>query len=254
MATEFQTSFIPKQSQQARGSGRRLSSGNFFFGFTLLVFLGVMGFTAAVLVWTKYTEKSITSLESDLKKSQEQYDRRFIEEAARLNTRIETSKRLLANHVALSGILSFLENTTTRDVSLTSLSIQKSEDGKILLSADGVALDYPAIVAQSDAYGQGSLVRDLIFEGLNANEAGQIEFSLNAVADQKLIDYSSIVAGMVQSGATAQPIQQAQTQQSQTQNQQQTQTQPQNRPATTTPAAPAQAPAQAPVTATSTTP
>jgi hypothetical protein len=196
MATEFQTSFIPKQSGNVYSTSpeRRGGGVNFLSLATLVIFLGTVAFAGGVFVYKVFVKRDIASLEGQLAQAREDYEPNFIAEATRLNTRIETAKGLLKKHVAVSEVFRLLEQSTIQNVSFDSFNFSTDSDGLTMrINAEGVARDYSSIVAQSDEYGRTTYVRDLLFSGLNINNAGLVQFSLDAKVDPQLVSFERTV-------------------------------------------------------------
>jgi hypothetical protein len=190
---EFQSSFIPKQVDPAYGASRA-SSTNFFLLIALVIFVVTAGAAGFFLVNYHLTLKQIDSYDDNIKKNRAQYDERFINEASRLATRISVAGKLLQQHVAVSELFTLLEKNTSIDVSFETLEYVRDPDGTLRMNATGVATGYPVIVAQSDAYGETTYIRDLIFTGLNRNQDGLIEFELTAKLDPLLLSFERSIS------------------------------------------------------------
>lgn len=193
MATEFQTSFIPKQVDPGYG-GSRTSSTSIFLLLTVVIFLGSVGAAGFFLLRTHLISNEIAKLQTSIDENLAKYDAPFILEASKLAKRINVTTKLLNDHVAVSELFRMLETTTSLDVSYDSLTFSRDIDNTLRIEASGAATGYPAIVAQSDAYGETTMVADLIFTGLNRNINNQVEFDLTAKLDPRLISFVEAVA------------------------------------------------------------
>lgn len=193
MATEFQTSFIPKQTDPGYG-GSRTSSTSLFLLLTVVIFLGSVGAAGFFVLRTHLIGNEISKLQISIDTNLAKYDAPFILEASKLSKRISVTRKLLNEHVAVSELFRMLETTTSLDVSYSSLIFSRDVDNSLRIEASGAATGYPAIVAQSDAYGETTMVADLIFTGLNRNLENQIEFDLTAKIDPRLISFVDAVA------------------------------------------------------------
>ena len=193
MATEFQTSFIPKQVDPGYGASRT-SSTSLFLLVTVIIFLGAVGAAGFFILRTHLIGNEIEKLQTSIDTNLAKYDAPFILEASKLSKRISVTQKLLNEHVAVSELFRMLETTTSLDVSYDTLTFLRDVDNSLRIEASGAATGYPAIVAQSDAYGETTMVADLIFTGLNRNLLNQIEFDLTAKIDPRLISFVDAVA------------------------------------------------------------
>ncbi len=193
MATEFQTSFIPKQVDPGYGASRT-SSTSIFLLVSVVIFLAAAGAAGFFILRTQLIGNEIKKLQTSIDTNLAKYDAPFIREASRLSKRISVTQKLLNEHVAVSELFRMLETTTSLDVSYDTLVFLRDVDNSLRIEASGAATGYPAIVAQSDAYGETTMVADLIFTGLNRNLLNQIEFDLTAKIDPRLISFVDAVA------------------------------------------------------------
>jgi hypothetical protein len=193
MATEFQTSFIPKQVDPGYG-GSRTSSTSLFLLVAVVIFLGSVGAAGFFILRTHLITNEIKKLQTSIDTNLAKYDVPLILEASKLSKRISVTEKLLNDHVAVSELFRMLETTTSLDVSYDSLTFLRDVDNTLRIEASGAATGYPAIVAQSDAYGETSMVADLIFTGLNRNLLNQIEFDLTAKIEPRLISFVDSIA------------------------------------------------------------
>jgi hypothetical protein len=135
-------------------------------------------------------EKRVASSEADLAKTKEQFDEEFIGYVNRLNSRIETSKDLLAKHVGASAIFGFLSSHTLKTVSYTDFSYSYEADGTVKVVLRGVARSYSSIALQSEEFGkQNQYIKSPIFSNLNPDQNGNVVFTLTALLDKNLISY-----------------------------------------------------------------
>jgi hypothetical protein len=190
---EFQTSFIPKQVDPAYGASHA-SSTNFFLLIALVIFVVTAGAAGFFLVNYHLTLRQIASYDDNIRKNRAQYDESFINEASRLATRISVATKLLQQHLAVSELFLLLEKNTSIEVSLETLEYVRDPDGTLRMNATGVATGYPVIVAQSDAYGDTTYIRDLIFTGLNRNADDLVEFELSAKIDPLLLSFERAIS------------------------------------------------------------
>lgn len=201
---DFKTSFIPNKPVQAvsRGGGLgKKSGGSFLTAVTTVIFLAVLVIAAGVYLYGLSLQKQIANQERALAEAQAAFNPAFIAEAVRLNDRIESVKKLLANHKSPSQIFELMEETTLRTVQFTSLSYSTDEEGTIKIEADGAAAGFESVVLQSDGYGATGYLRDILFSGLQNNTTGGVSFDLAGTVDPQLVLFrNSITSGSSNAG------------------------------------------------------
>lgn len=195
MEPKFQTSFIPKKPLVASG-GVAKKSIDFFAIIATILFLGSLVLAGAVYAWRYTLEKQVASSEASLVKAREQFDQEFIGYINRLNTRIETSKELLNNHVGASTIFGFLASHTLKTVSYSDFSYTFDKDKTVKVVLKGNAKSYSSIALQSEEFGlQNQYIKSPIFSDLNPDQTGNVVFTLTALLDKNLISYQKNIGG-----------------------------------------------------------
>jgi len=195
METQFKNSFIPKKtisssvssasSRKGASSGRAISS---IIG--IFIFLITIGGYAATFAWELKVKNDIKTQVANLEKAKEDFDESFLQNASRLNTRLEQSSKILENHVSPSSLYALLERYTLQTVSFKQFSFNDNEDGTITVAGKGDAFQYETIVNQSKAFGDSNRLRNVIFtELVPSEEDSTIGFSFEATLDPKVIFY-----------------------------------------------------------------
>ncbi len=183
----MQQSFIPKKPLVGEASSR---------GGGLLTLLAVLIFVASILAaggafaYGKYLDSAITSKDESLKKAEGAFDTRSILDLERLDSRLMEAQTLLADHVAPSGLFTFLSATTLERVQFTSLDLDIGQGGMAHLTMGGVADSYSTLALQSDQFSQAQALRDVIFSGITNDATGRVVFSVSANIDPSLFSYA----------------------------------------------------------------
>ena len=199
MDNQIKTSFIPRKTIDAAiqvQPGGRISTkrvGRTIFNLVaILIFMTAIAGGVLVKVWQIKLEKDIINQVETMKQARKKIDEKFLQQASRLNTRIESANSMLANHVAPSEIYSLLEDYTLQTVSFSRFSFIDNQDGTINVKGSGEAKQYESIVLQSDAFGKSGYLRNVIFTNLTSNpNNSNIGFSFEATLDPKLIFYKN---------------------------------------------------------------
>jgi hypothetical protein len=155
--TKFTTSFIPKKTVQSVGVGGRMKKNKSSSIITLIafvVFIATIVIAVGTFLYRVKLESDISNQLEKLAKARESLDQQFINEAFRLNSRIEGVQGLLDNHLSPSQIFYLLEEWTIKTLRFNSLSFSIGGDGELLLRQVAVA---PAVVAARNALLEGEI-------------------------------------------------------------------------------------------------
>lgn len=187
----FKTSFIPSKPIQAVNKGGQLRGNrgsNFMTTITLVIFFATLIVAGGVYFYGIQRKNTIEDQKMKLLDAQNSFDPDFVSSATLLNNRIESVKKLLANHKSPSQIFTVLEDTTLTSLQFTSLDYSVGEEGTILITAKGLANDFETVVLQSDNYGKTGLLRDILFSGLQNTQQG-VSFDLEGTVEDQLVLY-----------------------------------------------------------------
>ena len=194
MEVKMQTSFIPKKpviESTSSGSGVSL-----FLLLSIIVFIVAVAMAGGVWVWQKSLISQVQKDKTDLAAVKDSYEEGTIIPLIRLNDRIEQTKNLLANHIAVHPVFVLLEENTIQNVQLKTFKFSSAGSNKINLELSGVARNYDALSKQSDAFGAQHL-RDYISEPVisdfSLNQDGTVAFSFKALVNPELISYEKIL-------------------------------------------------------------
>lgn len=201
MDNQIKTSFIPRKNIDAAatfqtGAVMPKRTGRTIFSLmATLIFLATIAGGGLVYVWQIKIKKDIAGQIETMKKARDSFDENFIQDAGRLNARIESAKGMLVNHVSPSSLYGLLEEYTLQTVAFTQFGFKDNQDGTIAISGSGEALRYESIVLQSDAFGKSGYLRNVIFTNLRPDANNQkIGFTFQATLDPKLILYRNSIS------------------------------------------------------------
>ncbi len=203
----FKTSFIPTKPIQPVSRGGRLGGGhgNFLNIITLGIFILSIVLSGGVFGYKFILEKNYDDGIEELENVKKSLDTPLVNEADRLNNRINSVKSIFDSHLAPSRLITLLESKTLKTIQFNSLSFRKEADGSFKITADGIANDYGSIVAQSEQYGKTTFLKDVLFSGLQPNSQGGVNFVLDAIVDQPLISFKKKVEDL-NSGTPTEPV------------------------------------------------
>jgi hypothetical protein len=206
---QVKTSFIPtKPVQTVKTGGSLAGSGkksNFFSIIAFIIFLATVVAAGGAFVYKLSLDRVVENQKQSLIQIQQAFDPALIDEAVRLNNRIESIKSLLENHTSPSQVFSLLEEFTLATVQFRSLQYNTTETGDIQFSVSGLADSFQSIVLQSDAYGDTGYLRDVLFTNLQPDNFGNVSFNLDGTVDGQFILYKSRLNSVLPEGVGGDP-------------------------------------------------
>ncbi len=205
MDPRFQTSFIPKKPIVAQ-PGRAPSSINLFSLLATVVFIVALALSGGVFFYKQLTQKQIDANKVSLEKAKDAFEPDTINQIVRLDTRIVTSKKLLANHLAITPFFDFLSSITLPTVRFKTFDFTHLGKDKIKVSMSGQARDYASVALQSDLLNKQKYLKETIIGDMSLDSSGTISFSVDTVVDPDLLSYAlSIGVVPVKSATTTRP-------------------------------------------------
>lgn len=184
------TSFVPHPVS----ADRNRFQGNAFsilalFAYGLLVFAFIAAI--AVFLYGRVLSASQASKEAQLAKVASSIDQTTIEGFIRLRDRLDSSKTLLANHIALSNFFTDLVKLLPQTVQVSSIHITVDPvAGSVQVEGQGTAKSFNAIAAMSNALATDNRIKDVIFSKITVNTNSTVSFAFTASLDPKLVTYT----------------------------------------------------------------
>ncbi|HEY9583934.1 MAG TPA: hypothetical protein VJI66_03170 [Candidatus Paceibacterota bacterium] len=197
MDTKFQTSFIPKKPLLADQTPRKHRGGMSVFMFvSVMIFIFSIAGSVYSVFWKKVLLTSQDNYRVELKKAEERFNSSLIEELRRVNTKLDLTKSLLKNHLAVSEVFSIISGLTIEGVRFTSFDFSEPADsGVIKVSMRGVGNSFSAIAFQSDVFGQSEkygtnkVVKNPVLSDLVLDQKGDVTFTFIASIEPSTISY-----------------------------------------------------------------
>lgn len=192
MESKFQSSFIPKGPFAATASG--VPMGPKTKEKSLLAYLALVIFSVSVFLalgmfgYKFYLKYSIAKMGVDLENARATLQPEVIRELTRLDNRIISSQKLIAQHKILSPLFEFLGTSTPKTVRFSDFRYSMTPQG-LELSMTGEARGYAALALQSNIFNKSQYFKDSIFSNLKLNTKGDVIFSFRAIVDPSLVSY-----------------------------------------------------------------
>ena len=183
----MQTSFIPKKIySKSRLKGKNYNS--LFMTVAIAVFVVMILSAGAVFLYRQYLVSEISKMSGDLAREKGGFDTVLIQKLDRMDKRIESSKKILDEHITLVPLIESLEKNTLRKVRFQNLDFA-FENGEWAIKMNGVADSYATIAFQAEIFGKNNNMNELIFSNLGVSFDGNVTFDVSAKIDPRLISY-----------------------------------------------------------------
>lgn len=203
METKFQTSFIPKKplvTDQKISSSRGAGTSIFMFVAIIIFVVSIAGAVFSIL-WKNVLVKSQENYKVQLAESEKRFNVSLIEELKKANTKIDLSKQLLKNHLAVSELFSIISKLTIEGVRFNSFEFtapSKDSDG-IKISMRGVGNSFSAIAFQSDVFGQSQkygtnkILKNPVLSDLSLDQTGNVGFTFSTQINPGDVLYEKVL-------------------------------------------------------------
>lgn len=197
MEPKFQSSFIPKKpivSTQNVGTPLIKTTsivslvGNIFFIVTILVSGGLFFYKGLL-------NKQIVQAGQDLDAAKSAFQLDVIQELIDVNARLKSTNDLLNQHVAVSELLMFLQESTVKDLRFESLEY-KNEISAQSISMKVEAGSYNALATQGDIFSKSEFIKSPQFYDFSTQDNGYVVASFSSNIDPTLVSYKKMVESL----------------------------------------------------------
>lgn len=207
-----QTSFIPKKPILNQNSSYADKGVSIVTILAVIIFFGAVALSAGSFLYHSFLEKKLVDKKETLEQAKAGFDLDTIKELKRMDTRIESSKALLDQHIAASAFFDVLETATLKTVRFTDLDIKTQNNTSvggasvsenplvtdtnstsIEFKMTGAAKSYNSIALQSDLFSKTKGFIEPIFSNLNLNEVGEVAFVVTALLDPQVLRYRTLM-------------------------------------------------------------
>ncbi|MBX4197812.1 hypothetical protein KW782_00560 [Candidatus Parcubacteria bacterium] len=196
MEGKFQTSFIPKKSGGGQPSYvTPVRTINFFTLTIIIIFATVVLLSAGVYGYKWMLNRNNEEIKDELSAALDALRKENIAELGRLDSRIETGKTLLGEHVALSEFFTFLSKSTLQNVRFTNFRYSLTGDQKITVSMNGMARNFSSLALQIDEFSATTsqkYIKGPVFSSYSLDKAGNVSFVFTAVVNPESILYKEL--------------------------------------------------------------
>lgn len=192
MDGKFQTAFIPKKPVvspvRVGHSGTSL-----FMVVSIFIFVISLALAGSVFGGQKYLSAQLEKDKVDFAKAQEAFDVLTIETLVKLDKRIESAKKILNNHIAVSPIFDYLESKTLKNARFKRMEFSFSKDNVVELDMKGEARNFSAVALQSDVFVENKNFKNPMISDIDLIPGGNVTFSFKTQVEPNFALYKSMI-------------------------------------------------------------
>jgi hypothetical protein len=196
MESPVRTSFIPQQALKSPVPTRSSRPGTI----GLLTIIAVVIFVASavasggIFFYHQYLQTTLQSKINSLENLKGAFNLELIDELSRISARLTAADSIVNQHVALSRLFDFLEQTTLQAVRYKSFAYGPGPAvGTYAVALEGEASSFASVALQSDEYAEAQIFTRATFGGLNANDQGDVVFKVQAEVNGEEILFSKTI-------------------------------------------------------------
>lgn len=201
--SNFQASFIPRKPlAPAPAVKPRRSFGLFSIICTLIFILSALS-AGAAYGYTFILNKDIDTKKEELDTLLKSFEPALIKDLTRTDSRIESVRSLMDQHMALASFFEFLNKVTLKNIRFIDFKFTKEAD-KLVVTLNGQAPSFSMVSSQALEISKpenSRYFRDATISNLNLDKNGSIVFTFVATLNPDPFLYkNSINASSVSSG------------------------------------------------------
>jgi hypothetical protein len=187
MASNFQSSFIPKESTTEEVFKKKKTG--------IVGVLAVSLFVSSIIVsiglyiYEGIMKNDIQNLNSQLTEAEKNIDKNTINEMSQFSKKLDVAKAIVVKHQIVSRFLESLASSTVSTVQFTSFSYGDLEDGKLSVDLQGKATSYASVALQENIFSQNKYFKSISFSNLTLADKGLVSFDLVVAVDPQISTY-----------------------------------------------------------------
>ncbi len=170
---------------------RRPRTIGFFTLLVVMVFLVTIGLAVGVFLYKSYLNNDIAKMRDELAKMRASFDPARISELERLDIRIKEAKKRLDAHTAPTLLFELLQTNTLQNVRYKEFEYEATGDQGMHIKINGQGKNFSSIALQSDEFGGNKNVLNPIFDELNPDQEGFVDFTVDANVAPDFISYGN---------------------------------------------------------------
>lgn len=173
------------------GSRSESSSINLFSLLAITLFVIAIVLSGGAFFYKGLLASQIDANKASLDRAKSAFEPEIIDQIIRLDTRIETSKKLLTSHLAVTPFFDFLSTVTLSTVRFKDFSFSYLASDKIGAEMKGQAESYASVALESDLLNAQKNLKDVIISDMALEPNGTVSFKVQMTVDPGLVSYAA---------------------------------------------------------------
>jgi len=210
METKFQTSFIPKKPTASTIGGFSTSApkkvtASIFMTIATVLFILSIASAGGAYAYKQYLYNTQNTYKGQLATRENQFNINLIEQLKAENVKIDLSRQVLNNHIALSQVFDMISRITTENVRFMNLdisvpAINDTNNGQVKIALQGYGTSFSAVAFQSDVlnqldqYGLRNVIKNPILSNPTQGTNNTISFGFSATVDPSSLSYEKLLS------------------------------------------------------------
>jgi hypothetical protein len=196
MQNSFDTSFIPQQPLlRVEGAPRRQEPVNFALMLAFVLFFVSLITAGGIYFYKSQIDARIAASTEELAALEKTLDVDEIEKYKRVDARIVMGRALLRDHGVFTIVLDFLEETTAKNIGLTSLNYSLNSENKVEVRLTGEGPSFQSVYFQSEEWKRATpLTEKVKIDSISLDDTtGVVVFNALIVLNSPLLKYEKLL-------------------------------------------------------------
>jgi hypothetical protein len=204
MDPKFQTSFIPKRPMIPGNMGVvAKKQTSVLASVSVLVIILTIIVSTGVVLYTKKLVQDNAEKKQQIKNEIDSLDSSLTNQLATLKIRVDSTKELLKNHLALTNFFDLLNKHTVSTIQFKDLTYSGGPGKPFLVKLNGQAKNFNDVVFQSDTILANPNFKNPSFSGFSLDKGGNVLFVLETEINPDHVSYQKILQNAASSAPQA---------------------------------------------------
>ena len=200
MATNFQSSFIPKETITGKSGGVGNKSILSFLGLLFLIISIVA--SVGLFIYKGMLGGELEELKSSLILAESAIDKDAVEKITIFNKKLNLIKEILDKHQASSNFLGLLSSSTVSGVQFSELKYNYLSTGGLDVKLRGKSSAYDTLALQENEFSKLKEIKKAKFSNLSLVEKGLVGFELDVSVDPVISIYNPEISSVPETSET----------------------------------------------------
>lgn len=188
MASDFQSSFIPKEPVTEEVFKKK--KAGILGVIAVSIFISSLVVYAAMFAYKRIIQSDIKNLQAQLAQSEKNIDKKTIEDMSKFSKKLDLVRTIVSKHQIVSAFLESLASSTVSQVQFSQFNYTSMDNGTLTVTMTGKAASYASVALQEDMFTKNPYFTSVSFSNLTLAEKGLVSFDVSISVDPKIVVYS----------------------------------------------------------------